>query len=163
MLDNGHVFRITESDVAIMADRALIKQAFRILVDNAIKNTDQDGEITISASSDTESARLSVSDNGIGISPEILPYVFDRFVRADESRTRATGGAGLGLSIAQWIAARHNGHIEVLSREGIGTRMTLVLPAMVEDEGGAGVPCLALDGDTEAPAPDMTDPQDFVK
>jgi len=49
-------------------------------------------------------------------------------VRADESRTRATGGAGLGLSIAQWIAARHNGHMEVLSREGIGTRITLVLP-----------------------------------
>jgi len=129
MLDNGHEFKITGSDVAVMADRALIKQALRILVDNAIKYTDENGEITISSVSDGYTARLSVSDNGIGISPEILPYVFERFVRADESRTRATGGAGLGLSIAKWIATRHNGHMEVLSREGIGTRITLVLRA----------------------------------
>jgi signal transduction histidine kinase len=131
MLDNGHEFKISGSDVVITADRALLKQALRILVDNAIKYTDSDGEITISASSDDISARLSVSDNGIGIAPEILPYVFNRFVRADESRTRSTGGAGLGLSIAQWIAARHNGYIEVLSREGIGTRITIVLPALI--------------------------------
>jgi len=132
MLDNGHEFKITGSDVVVTADRSLIKQALRILVDNAIKYTDQDGEITISATSDGETTKLSVSDNGIGINPEILPHVFNRFVRADESRTRATGGAGLGLSIAQWIATRHNGHIDVLSREDIGTRMTLVLPASTE-------------------------------
>ena len=133
MLDNGHEFKITGCDVVLTADRSLIKQALRILVDNAIKYTDTNGEITISASSDNESAKLSVSDNGIGINAEILPYVFNRFVRADESRTRATGGAGLGLSIAQWIATRHDGHIEVISREGIGTRMTLVLPTLAED------------------------------
>ena len=132
MLDNGHEFKVSGSDVMVTADRALLKQALRILVDNAIKYTDSDGEITISAIADGESARISVSDNGIGINPEILPYVFNRFVRADESRTRATGGAGLGLSIAQWIATRHSGHIEVISREDIGTRMTLVLPAYIE-------------------------------
>ena len=129
MLDSGHEFKVSGSDTAVTADRALIKQATRILVDNAIKYTDPGGEIRISVSRDGEFARLSVSDNGIGISPSILPHVFDRFVRADESRTRATGGAGLGLSIAQWIAMRHNGHVEVLSREGVGTRITLVLPA----------------------------------
>ena len=132
MIDNGHEFKISDSDVAIMADRALIKQALRILVDNAIKYTDPDGEITISAVNDGGSARLSVSDNGIGINPEILPYVFNRFVRADESRNRTTGGAGLGLSIAQWIATRHNGRIEIVSREGIGTKITLILPAYIE-------------------------------
>ena len=134
MLDNGHEFKIADNDVVLMADRSLIKQALRILVDNAIKYTDNDGEITISAASDSESVRLSVSDNGIGINPEILPFVFNRFVRADESRARATGGAGLGLSIAQWIATRHNGHIEVLSREGIGTKITIVLPAYIEEK-----------------------------
>ena len=72
---------------------------------------------------------MSVADNGIGIKAEIIPYVFDRFVRADESRTRATGGAGLGLSIAQWITMRHEGHVEVLSREGVGTKISLLLPA----------------------------------
>jgi len=134
MLDKSHEFRVSGSGVAVLADRSLIKQALRILVDNAIKYTDQDGEITISATLDEASARLTVADNGIGISPEILPNVFDRFVRADESRARATGGAGLGLSIAQWIAVRHKGHLEVLSREGIGTKITLVLPALIEAE-----------------------------
>jgi len=129
LIDDRHEFKITCSDVAVTADKGLLKQALRILVDNAIKYTDDNGEITISATADGETARLSVSDSGIGIKPEILPNVFDRFVRADESRTRATGGAGLGLSIAQWIAMRHNGHLEVLSREGIGTRITIVLPA----------------------------------
>ena len=131
MLGSGHEFKTSSSDVTVMADRALIKQALRILVDNAIKYTDPDGEITISAANDNNHARLSVADNGIGISPDTLPHVFDRFVRADESRARATGGAGLGLSIAQWIATRHKGHMEALSREGIGTRITLVLPSLI--------------------------------
>jgi signal transduction histidine kinase len=129
MLDSGHEIKVAGSEVIVLADKALIKQALRILVDNAIKYTDIGGEINISVSLINEFARLSVTDSGIGISPEILPYVFDRFVRADESRTRATGGAGLGLSIAKWIASRHNGNMEVLSREGIGTRITLILPA----------------------------------
>ena len=133
MLDEKHEFKITCGDVAVMADKGLLKQALRILVDNAIKYTDTNGEITISASTDGSTVRLSVSDSGIGIKPEILPNVFDRFVRADESRTRATGGAGLGLSIAQWIATRHNGHMEVLSREGIGTRITIILPAAMAE------------------------------
>ena len=130
LIDSNHEFIMSAIDGAVMADKGLLKQALRILVDNAIKYTDKDGEVTISATCDEDNVRLTVSDTGIGISPEILPNVFDRFVRADESRTRATGGAGLGLSIAQWIAARHNGHMEVLSREGIGTRITLVLPVM---------------------------------
>ena len=132
MLDSGHEFRTVGGDVSVMADKALIKQALRILVDNAVKYTDQGGEIIVSAAKDGAYSRLSVSDSGIGIKPEILPYVFDRFVRADESRTRATGGAGLGLSIAQWIASRHSGHMEVVSREGIGTKISLILPAAPE-------------------------------
>jgi len=132
MIDDGHKFNIKCSETTVMADRGLIKQALRILVDNAIKYTDNEGEIVISATADDGKARLSVSDNGIGINPEVLPYVFNRFVRADESRTRATGGAGLGLSIAQWITARHKGYMEVLSREGIGTRITLILPEAEE-------------------------------
>jgi len=129
MLDSGHEFKVLCNGVPVVADRALIKQAIRILVDNAVKYTDVGGEITIAAETSGDTVRLSVSDTGIGISPEILPNVFDRFVRADESRTRATGGSGLGLSIAQWIASRHNGHMEVISREGIGTRITLVMPS----------------------------------
>ena len=74
--------------------------------------------------------RLSVTDEGIGISQEALPHIFDRFYRADESRTRQTGGSGLGLSIAKWIVERHGGWMEVVSRQNVGTRMTIVLPAV---------------------------------
>jgi len=136
LIDDSHAFKVNCNEVAVAADRGLLKQALRILVDNAIKYTDKGGEIVISVVSEGGFARLSVSDSGIGIKPEILPNVFDRFVRADESRTRATGGAGLGLSIAQWITTRHNGHLEVLSREGIGTRITLVLPLALDGSGG---------------------------
>jgi signal transduction histidine kinase len=128
MLYDGREYEVITDNAAIIADRALIKQALRIMLDNAIKYSDVGGEIKISSTSEDDTARISVSDTGNGIRPEILPHVFDRFVRADESRTRATGGAGLGLSIAQWIATRHNGHLEVLSREGIGTRISLLLP-----------------------------------
>ena len=128
MLDDSYEFKTVGGDVAILADRSLIKQALRILVDNAVKYTDPGGEITISAAIEGEMARVSVADTGIGIRSDILPRVFDRFVRADESRARATGGAGLGLSIAQWIVSRHSGHMDVLSREGIGTRISLILP-----------------------------------
>ncbi|HBG01826.1 MAG TPA: sensor histidine kinase, partial [Firmicutes bacterium] len=69
-----------------------------------------------------------VQDSGIGIPPGDIPHIFDRFYRADESRARATGGTGLGLSIAKWIAERHGGHLEVLSREDFGSRISLVLP-----------------------------------
>ena len=156
MLDSGHEFKVSSDDAAIMADRSLIKQALRILVDNAIKYTDNGGEIAISAFRDGDNARLSVSDSGIGISPDVLPYVFDRFVRADESRARATGGAGLGLSIAQWIIMRHNGHLEVISREGIGTRMTFILPAapiVPEAPSIPSAPAASFVSPAPAPAP----------
>jgi signal transduction histidine kinase len=97
-------------------------------MDNAIKYTDAGGRITLITESDGAFAALSVRDNGIGISPDKIPRIFDRFYRADESRARATGGAGLGLSICSWITSRHGGHLEVLSREGLGTKITIILP-----------------------------------
>ena len=75
-------------------------------------------------------AHLSVTDEGIGISPEALPHIFDRFFRADESRTRQTGGSGLGLSIAKWIVERHGGWFDVVSRQNVGNKMTIVLPTV---------------------------------
>ncbi|NLC63529.1 MAG: hypothetical protein GX759_05625 [Thermoanaerobacterales bacterium] len=64
----------------------------------------------------------------IGIAPEELPNIFERFYRSDESRARKTGGSGLGLSIAKWIVERHGGYFEVWSRLNIGTRITVVFP-----------------------------------
>lgn len=80
---------------------------------------------------------MSVQDEGDGIDAERLPHIFERFYRADQSRDRKTGGTGLGLAIAQTIAERHGGWLEVLSRRGVGTRMTLVLP-LASLPGGEG-------------------------
>ena len=128
MIDASHTFQINAEAVRISGDRGLLKQSLRILVDNAIKYTDRGGHIMVAVTKEPGFAGISVSDDGIGIAPEIVPQIFDRFYRADESRTRATGGAGLGLSIAKWIATRHGGHMEVLSREGIGTKIMIALP-----------------------------------
>lgn len=128
MIDGRHVYDSCVASVFINADKNLLKQATRILIDNAMKYTPLGKRITISVSAADGYARLTVRDEGIGIAPEAVPKIFDRFFRADESRARATGGAGLGLSIAKWITERHGGHIEILSRQNIGTRISIVLP-----------------------------------
>ena len=129
MIDALHTFRVKESaQVYINADRQLMKQALRILIENSIKYTPDNGEILVSVAEEGEMARISVQDNGIGIDPQNLPYIFDRFYRSDESRARMTGGSGLGLAIMKWIIDRHGGTIEVISRKDIGTRTTIQLP-----------------------------------
>ncbi len=130
MIDGGHEYDSRITPVFISADKSLIKQATRILIDNAMKFTPPGKRITISVTVADGYARLTVQDEGIGIAPEAVPQVFNRFFRADESRARATGGTGLGLSIAKWITERHGGHMEVLSRQDIGTRISIMLPTV---------------------------------
>lgn len=132
MIDGGHEYDSRVTSVFINADKSLIKQATRILIDNAMKYTPSGKRITISISGADGYTRLSVQDEGIGIAPEGVPHIFDRFFRTDESRAKATGGSGLGLSIATWITERHGGHMEVLSRLDIGTRISIVLPTAPE-------------------------------
>jgi len=128
MIDGGHDYDSHVTPVFINADKSLIKQAMRILIDNAMKYTPPGKQITLSVSDTQGYARLTVQDEGIGIAPEAVSQIFERFFRADESRARATGGTGLGLSIAKWITERHGGHMEVLSRQDIGTRISIMLP-----------------------------------
>ena len=129
MIDQTHIFLARwDGAVPVRADAGLIKQALRVLVDNSIKYSPEGGHILLSVRADGGAARMSVQDEGQGIGAESLPHIFDRFFRTDESRTRQTGGTGLGLAIAKWIADRHGGWFEVLSREGVGTRITMVLP-----------------------------------
>jgi signal transduction histidine kinase len=132
MIDSGHEYSANLNSVFISADEGLIKQSFRILVDNAIKYTPVGGNISISVCQKEASIWLTVQDDGIGIPDESVPKIFDRFYRSDESRARATGGTGLGLSIAKWITERHGGHLEVLSRQNVGTRISIVLPPAIE-------------------------------
>ena len=149
MLDEGrHVFRMLshpadpeegEAEVpplTVSADAALIKQAVRILRDNAVKYTPDGGEISFKAYAREDAAGrricLEVSDTGIGIPPEELPRIFDRFYRGTNARADNAGGSGLGLSIAQWIVKEHGGKIEAISGSGFGTKMTIVMPEKQE-------------------------------
>lgn len=116
-----------ETDLRVAGDEERLRRVFVNLLDNAIKYTPTGGRISMSLARDGRSARATVSDTGVGISPEHLPHVFDRFFRADPSRTRDTGGAGLGLAICRAIVARHGGSIEIASRAGSGTQVEIRL------------------------------------
>lgn len=130
LIDPHHDFQMSLPEVAyITGDRQLIKQAVRILVDNSMKYSPAGESIKLRVLNEAQEIRIQVQDNGIGIAPEDLSHIFDRFYRSDESRARKTGGAGLGLAIAKWIVERHQGHFQVVSRVDIGTRITVVIPA----------------------------------
>lgn len=131
MINGAHPWQVqADTPVPAMGDADMLKQAARILVDNAAKYS-KDGEpITLKAfvTKDGQPA-FSVQDNGTGIAAKDMPHIFERFYRADPARTRQMGGTGLGLSIAKWIVDKHGGYFNILSREGMGTRIEVVLPA----------------------------------
>ncbi len=120
-----------EDQARVIGDRDKLKQVILNLVGNAIKYTPHGGTVTLGLACLNGWARVTVSDTGVGIPAEDLPRVFDRFYRVDKSRTRTTsdvGGAGLGLSIAKWIAQAHGGRLEVSSQIGKGSCFSLWLP-----------------------------------
>jgi two-component system OmpR family sensor kinase len=122
--------------VLINGDRDRLKQVLINLIANAIKYTPQGGEVSLSLGKVGENARLIVRDNGLGIPTEDLPHIFERFYRAEKSRTRSkVGGFGLGLSIAYWIVNHHGGQIEVDSAEDKGTTFCIYLPLQKTTEG----------------------------
>ena len=121
-----------EPKIFVKADLQLLKQAMRIFIDNAAKYSPEGGKIIIGLTQNNNEIHMRVTDQGNGIAEEDLPKLFERFWRADESRTRKTGGTGLGLSIAKWIVDSHCGQIEVVSRKDIGTRISIILPAESE-------------------------------
>ncbi|OCZ49845.1 ATP-binding protein [Dehalobacter sp. TeCB1] len=115
----------------IEADRRLVKQMLRAVLDNSIKYTSQEGTIVINLEKTKKQAIITVKDNGVGIPKEDLPHIFDRFYRVDKARSREFGGTGLGLSIVKWIAEIHGGSITAQSEIGHGTTMTIHLPSDV--------------------------------
>lgn len=127
------------------ADR--LRQLLLILVENALRYTPPGGRVSVSLGREGSEALLSVRDTGIGIDPDDLPRVFDRFFRADRARARIAGGTGLGLAIAKWIAEAHNGRIEVDSTPGAGSTFRVVLPV------ASATPTA---GSAEAPAVDRS-------
>lgn len=115
---------------SVYADRKLIKEALRIFMDNSIKYTKKGGTIKLDSHfiQHTNTAVITVADTGIGISKEHIPHIFERFYRADKSRTKSSGGTGLGLSIAKWILDMHQGTIDVWSELDIGTVIKITFP-----------------------------------
>jgi len=112
----------------VRGDELRLRELLLILLDNAIKFTDPEGTVGLTLEADGGKAVVLVRDSGSGIPPEALPHVFDRFYRADKARSRAEGGAGLGLAIAKWIVEGHRGSIQVDSHPGRGTTFTVELP-----------------------------------
>jgi len=129
LIDSTHEISCTRNEsILINADRGLLKEALRVFVDNSVKYTPEGGKIKLECYSDKNSAVVTVEDSGIGISEKDLPQIFDRFYRADKSRTKETGGTGLGMAIAKWIVLRHEGTIRVQSKINVGTKIFVNLP-----------------------------------
>ena len=122
-MNSGH-------ELSIVADESLIRRMLLNLIDNAIKYTPTGGTVSIATDSTDERAEISVANDGPGIPVELQPRIFERFFRGDQARTRSTpdGGAGLGLSIAKWIAEVHHGSLELTRSDLTGTVFTVNLP-----------------------------------
>lgn len=112
----------------LFGDEDLLRRLFINLIENALKYTPEGGTVEIKANRTEKFIYINVIDNGIGISEEHLPFIFQRFYRADDSRSRSQGGTGLGLSLCKWIVDVHEGTIEVRSKPDEGTCISVKLP-----------------------------------
>jgi len=117
-------------DLIVRGDRFKLRQLFLNIMDNAIRYTPTGGTVSSSLVRKNGSALVSISDTGVGIPAEDLPFIFDRFYRVDKARSRADGGLGLGLAIASAIARLHGGQIEVESQVGKGSTFRVILPLL---------------------------------
>lgn len=115
-------------EFVVLLDPDRIEQVLTNLIDNALRHTDDGGEVRVIVDGDEEAVRISVRDSGSGIAEEDLPFVFERFYKADKARTRSRSGTGLGLAIAKNIVEAHKGTIAVHSKLGEGTTFTFTLP-----------------------------------
>lgn len=120
-----------DQEIVLMGDETRLIQVLMNLLDNAIRYTNPGGQVQVRLKATAQAAQLIVWDTGIGIAPEHLPHIFERFYRADASR-RQTGGSssGLGLSIVEWIVRMHNGSVVVNSQIGQGSCFTVTLPLL---------------------------------
>jgi len=120
----------TSGPVHVTGDAMRLKQIVANLLDNAIKYTANKGSVVMSVTAEADLAVLQVSDTGIGIPSDAIPFVFERFYRADQTRSRESGGIGLGLAIVKSICIAHHGTVSVSSIEGHGTTFRVELPLL---------------------------------
>jgi signal transduction histidine kinase len=124
---NHHIVKGKWEDLVVNGDAEKLTRMIVNLIDNAIKYTPEGSTITLSLFRDGDWACLEVADNGVGIAPEHLPHIFDRFYRADKARSRNKGGTGLGLAIVKGITEQHDGEVTVASKPGEGSSFTVWL------------------------------------
>ncbi len=120
--------RVPESPLWVQGDSGALERLFLVLLDNAVKYTPDGGRIEVHLNSENGFAVAAIRDTGIGVSSEDLPYIFERFYRADRARTRDSGGSGLGLAIGNWVAQVHGGEIRVQSEPSRGSCFEVRLP-----------------------------------
>ena len=126
--EKGIEFKVdVADDLFVEGDRLKLRQLCLNIIENAIRYTTA-GNVAVSAAAKNGTAVVSVTDTGIGIAAEQIPLIFERFYRVDKARSRAQGGAGLGLGIARYIAEAHGGKIEVESTVGKGSTFRILLP-----------------------------------
>jgi heavy metal sensor kinase len=127
--DKGIKFDVdAKEELTVNGDKVKLRQLFINILENAVRYTPTDGRISVSLVKQESNAVVSIADTGIGIPPEHLPHIFERFYRVDKARARADGGVGLGLAIAKIIAESHKGTITVASEVGKGTTFTISIP-----------------------------------
>jgi two-component system, OmpR family, sensor kinase len=128
-LSQGQTLTVDQFEpIQVIGDEDRLKQLVLILLDNALKYTPAHGHVTLGLQRQETGSKITVRDTGVGIPPEDLPHVFERFYRADPARSRDPGGTGLGLPIARWIVEQHGGKITLESQPGQGTIATVYLP-----------------------------------
>ncbi|EGW41636.1 ATP-binding protein [Desulfosporosinus sp. OT] len=133
LISQKHTIQYSSSgEISLLADRKMIKQMLRALIDNSVKYTPEKGSISLLAYKRNNLININIRDTGIGIPSHEISKIFDRFYRIDKARAKETGGSGLGLAIVRWIVDAHKGKITVESNLGDGTNITVELPAIAE-------------------------------
>jgi two-component system sensor histidine kinase ResE len=125
-------YHASKSIPVVEGDHGRLAQVFFNLLDNAIRHTPNGGKVMVSTEARDDHVRITIQDTSSGISETELPYVFERFYRVDKSRARGSGGTGLGLAIVKQIVEGHDGSVEIDSEEGVGTKVTVLLPTKKE-------------------------------
>jgi heavy metal sensor kinase len=133
-----------DDPVVIQGDAAFMRRLLDNLVSNSLRYTPAGGEVRVTVAADAASAVISVADTGCGIAEGDLPHIFDRFYRADEARSRATGGCGLGLAIAKGIVEAHGGAIRCTSQAGQGATFTVSLPLVPRRDACSPAPMVVI-------------------
>jgi heavy metal sensor kinase len=132
--DKGIKFSVdAQESMIVNGDKVKLRQLFINILENAVRYTPADGAVSVSLVKKDENALATISDTGIGIPPEHLPHIFERFYRVDKARSKADGGVGLGLAITQYITESHKGTIEVESQVGKGTTFYVTIPLKITE------------------------------